>query len=400
VAAPLVAPHTMGLVSQTIPGVMMANTACVSFAAKPELSTGELMKRTLHIANLAQGVTSQELMEFFNGAVLAVTGNTIQNAAAKLAPVFDCKVDVGERKGTLVFRTPDGSNVGMKLNGIEYKQHKLKVERPEGFLAKGEPDPACNIKLASLTMNDLFGPPPTQVIEDKGKPKLSIFNLSQDLSESTVRDLLQQFGNLRMMNLIKDLATGQIKGYGFLEYENDDDTEVALKALNGFVCGVNVLRVTKLGGPQKIEPPKPAEEPVTGTGTLESLTSRITSNHVLAMQVRKGRELGSIPTRLVQLVNAVYQEDLMDGADYEEIKQEVREQAARMGAVSDVYIPRPSKVGEEVDGLGKIFVLFQDVTSARKFQADVNGRKFENRAVCAAFYPLDRYLAKKYTLFD
>merc|ERR1712144_128034 len=80
------------------------------------------------------------------------------------------------------------------------------------------------------------------------KVKLSIFNLPEVLNEQIVRDLLSQFGRLRMLSLIRDLATGKIKGYGIFEYDNPDDVDLAILALNGFVCGQNVIRVQKLGG--------------------------------------------------------------------------------------------------------------------------------------------------------
>merc|ERR1719229_1777413 len=79
-------------------------------------------------------------------------------------------------------------------------------------------------------------------------PKLSIFNLPESMSEQIVRDLLSQFGRLRMLSLIRDLGTGKIKGYGIFEYENPGDVDLAIIALNGFVCGQNVIRVQRLGG--------------------------------------------------------------------------------------------------------------------------------------------------------
>merc|ERR1719410_2818983 len=78
-------------------------------------------------------------------------------------------------------------------------------------------------------------------------PKLSIFNLPEVMTEQIVRDLLSQFGKLRMLSLIRDLGTGKIKGYGIFEYDNPNDVDLAIVALNGFVCGQNVIRVQKLG---------------------------------------------------------------------------------------------------------------------------------------------------------
>merc|ERR1719436_1034109 len=231
--------------------------------------------------------------------------------------------------------------------------------------------------------------------------KLSIFNLPEVMTEQIVRDLLSQFGKLRMLSLIRDLATGKIKGYGIFEYDDPKDSDLAILALNGFVCGSNVIRVQKLGGVQPGAPGavQPKAQPVAATAMANSMTQRIVSNPVLAMQVKQGREVGQRPSTVVQLINAVYQEDLMDDQDYEEITTEVHTMASKHGQVARVVIPKPRKDGTYVDGVGKIFVSFQDVTAARKFQLDTNGRKFEHRVVCASFYPAEKFTEGKYKLW-
>merc|ERR1719436_2167154 len=200
-----------------------------------------------------------------------------------------------------------------------------------------------------------------------------------------------------MLSLIRDLASGKIKGYGIFEYDNPDDVDLAIIALNGFVCGQNVIRVQKLGGSSTQAAPKP--QPVAATAMSNSMTQKIVSNPVLAMQVKQGREVGSRPSPVVQLLNAVYQEDLMDDQDFEDITAEIHQEASKHGTVIQVVIPKPAKDGSYVDGVGKIFIYFQDLTSARKFQLDANGRKFENRVVCAAFYPIDKFQQGKYKLW-
>merc|ERR1712064_32716 len=137
-------------------------------------------------------------------------------------------------------------------------------------------------------------------------------------------------------------------------------------------------------------------QPVAATAMANSITQKIVSNPVLAMQVKQGREVGSRPSTVVQLLNAVYQEDLMDDQDFDDITAEVHSEASKHGAVTRVLIPKPAKDGSYVDGVGKIFVSFQDLTAARKFQMDANGRKFESRVVCAAFYPVDKFEEGKY----
>jgi len=403
--SPMVLQNGMIGMMPQVPGMMggmgMASaTACITYSSKPDLTTDELIVRTLEVENLPATVTGQELMEYFNGAVLAVTGNTIQQATARLAPTFDAKIDSDERTASLYFRTEVGASVGFKLNGIEYKAHKLRVARPTTYrLPEGIEDPAIKLDIKGISVADLIGPAPSEVvIEDRGQPKLSIFGLPPELSELMVKELLEQFGPLRMLNLIKDMQTGLIKGYGFLEYEDEEDADRAVEGLCGFVCGMNLVRITRLGQTQKVNSDERSANYFQNFGILVSMTAKIAENHVLAMQIQKGREIGRQHSRVVQMLNSVYQEDLIDQGDYNEIREEIRLHAARFGAVTEVNIPKPTKDGYEVEGLGKVFVVFQDVTSARKFQSDVNGRKFENRVVCASFYPYDRYMAKQYTL--
>merc|ERR1712190_103299 len=160
------------------------------------------------------------------------------------------------------------------------------------------------------------------------------------------------------------------------------------------------MGVQKLGGSSTQAAAAAKPQPVAATAMSNSMTQKIVSNPVLAMQVKQGREEGTRNSSIVQLLNAVYQEDLMDDQDYEDITSEVHSEASKHGTVTRVVIPKPAKDGTFVDGVGKIFVSFSDLTAARKFQMDANGRKFENRVVCAAFYPPDKFVEGKYKLWS
>merc|ERR1719421_921133 len=156
---------------------------------EPRFTADEMTKRVVVIEHLPKGVTAQELIEFFNGAVLAVTGNTIQQATNKsMSPVYAASVrdvDVGDgtknRTADLRFRTPDGASVGMKLKGIEYKAAKLLLRRPDGYkLPEGvKDDPSVSLDLQSLTLPKLLGTQEGGVLEPA--QKLSIFNLPSDM---------------------------------------------------------------------------------------------------------------------------------------------------------------------------------------------------------------------------
>eukprot|EP00392_Amoebophrya_sp_AT5.2_P007716 g7731.t1 len=90
----------------------------------------------------------------------------------------------------------------------------------------------------------------------------------------------------------------------------------------------------------------------------------------------------------------------MTEKDCEDIRMQILKEAEKCGTVEEVQIPRPSRIGAEVEGVGKIFIKYADLTAARKFQAEVNGRKFDDRIVCAAFYPVKRFQEGRYILQD
>jgi len=360
----------------------------------PDFTDEQMLERTVLLDFLPLDTKGQELVEFFNGAVLAVTGNTVLQANRPEAPIFSCTVteedrdcDRGKFKvAELRFRTHDGANVGMKLDGLEYKGAKVRTRRPENFvLPEDGVDPSTKVVLNNVPMVKLIGP----------KNYCSIFNLPDVLTEDIVRDLLGQFGKLKLMKLITDTVTNKIKGYGVFEYLDMNDADLAIRALNGFVCGNSVICVRRMGQPQQVEPKavSPCAE------HSNSITKKIISNPEVAMHVKQGRVLGEQPSRVVQVLNAVQRSDLADDQEYDDILGEVRSEASKYGRITQLMIPRPAKDGKTyIAGVGKIFVVFDDLTAARKFQLDTNGRKFDSRTSCAAFYPLDKFNEGKYRL--
>ncbi len=63
--------------------------------------------------------------------------------------------------------------------------------------------------------------------------KLYVGNLSFALTETQVRDLFGQFGNVESVNIITDRDSGRSKGFGFVELSTDEEAEAAVRELNG-----------------------------------------------------------------------------------------------------------------------------------------------------------------------
>lgn len=62
--------------------------------------------------------------------------------------------------------------------------------------------------------------------------KLYIGNLSYSTTEDEIVELLSQYGTADSVQLIKDRATGQSKGFGFVEMNDNSEADTAIKALN------------------------------------------------------------------------------------------------------------------------------------------------------------------------
>jgi cold-inducible RNA-binding protein len=63
--------------------------------------------------------------------------------------------------------------------------------------------------------------------------KLYVGNLSFTSTENDLRDLFSGYGAPASVNLITDRDTGRSKGFGFVEFTNDEEAKAAMNALNG-----------------------------------------------------------------------------------------------------------------------------------------------------------------------
>ena len=63
--------------------------------------------------------------------------------------------------------------------------------------------------------------------------KLYVGKLAYETSEETLKNLFAEFGTVVSAQLIIDRDSGQSKGFGFVEMENDTEAQAAIKDLDG-----------------------------------------------------------------------------------------------------------------------------------------------------------------------
>lgn len=79
----------------------------------------------------------------------------------------------------------------------------------------------------------------------KYQMKLYVGNLSFNTSESELRDLFAQHGEVSSASLVMDRETGRPRGFGFVEFPNDEHAKAAMAALNGQNIGGRDLTVNE-----------------------------------------------------------------------------------------------------------------------------------------------------------
>ena len=75
--------------------------------------------------------------------------------------------------------------------------------------------------------------------------KIYVGDLPFGTNEDTLKELFKDYETVTSIDLIKDLATGESKGFAFVEIERQADAENAIKALNGKPVNGRQLKVNQ-----------------------------------------------------------------------------------------------------------------------------------------------------------
>jgi RNA recognition motif-containing protein len=75
--------------------------------------------------------------------------------------------------------------------------------------------------------------------------KLLVRNLDRAVTEDELKKMFQAFGAVQSCNLVMDKATGESKGFGFVEMPKAGEAKIAVKNLNYKMIGDSKIRVKK-----------------------------------------------------------------------------------------------------------------------------------------------------------
>jgi cold-inducible RNA-binding protein len=75
--------------------------------------------------------------------------------------------------------------------------------------------------------------------------KLYVGNLPYTTSEEDLRNLFSQYGRVDSVAVITDRETGRSKGFGFVEFSDDNEAKNAISGLSGQEFGGRALTVNE-----------------------------------------------------------------------------------------------------------------------------------------------------------
>jgi splicing factor U2AF subunit len=250
----------------------------------------------------------------------------------------------------------------------------LKLRRPKDYQGHDPAPPslfgAQGPAMVPTQMPGMFPPgmlpgmvPGVNPLQAQSSPhKLYIGNLPKELTAPLLEEMLTAFGPLKSFSFPTD-ASNVTQGFAFCEYEDSSLTDAVIESFNGFEVGDTKLIVRRAAQ---------ATAPVAAPGMLPPMS-------------------GMAATRVLVLLNMVTEEDLKDDEEYDDLVEDITGGIEMCGKLKEIKIPRPSKDGSDVPGVGKIFAKFENVEQAKQAQFQLGSKSFDGRRVVTSYMDEDKF---------
>ncbi|WP_462269779.1 RNA recognition motif domain-containing protein [Desulfobacter sp.] len=86
--------------------------------------------------------------------------------------------------------------------------------------------------------------------------KIYVGNLTELMTEATLKQAFEAFGEVESAKIIKNRFNERSKGFGFVEMPSNSEADKAIKALNGSIINKKLIKVNHAdsGGKKKKKP--------------------------------------------------------------------------------------------------------------------------------------------------
>ena len=406
-----------------------------------DISTIQNLSKKFIIYNLPD-VNDDEIKDFLITLLNSLSPNIHTHKSLNPIISFD-KRDSGEYY-IIEVKRHEQVLIMKNLDGIEWLNHRIRIESPKDFFkdyndTKGQIAIRQKINESKLFNNlaqDNLNKNSNAVNNKYNFNRLLMTGLPNNIEEKEVKKIVESYGEIKYFSLINKKNSDEISyTLCFFEYELPQNTYKALKGLNNMTFADRQLKVQRINqNPDKdndldnenigmknatiatkiLKEAKQMEENKKNEKELNDFLNKNNINKEAENnkddKVFKDLEGGNIndksninkisyndltipefakiPSRVVMFINAISPEDLLDDSDYEEIIDDFRQKCSIYGTVLNVEIPRPNiDEGTYTEDVGKIFIKFSTLKTAKIARYNMSGLKYNNRMIVGSFYP-------------
>ena len=408
----------------------------------PSKISDEQKECILTVRNLPPGEIQNvnSLKNFVAGAIIHMVKTTFGLCYLD-GPAVVAVIEQEDRSMQMILQNKDVLKLALKLNGLAFCGYLLIFEHPQDIIRaekdliesvrivenpdeKPEPE-AKRRRIEAEALEPPAGPqtgeafayrhwvePAPFVLEDPSRV-LYASDMPKDATEVEVFELLLNAApnhDCIRRWWLPDQGPGRIRGVLAVELESEatcdsmqaqlDDISWKGRYVRAVVASQYIRKSLEMSIKSSHEYSKHPTPPnvYTTHGTVaksnSSISERVFSSPLSAIQIKRGKVIGSMPSRIVQLLNVVFPEDLIPEDEYNMWLNETAEEASRFGQVMRVVIPRPVVQKDCITcppGVGKILVQFGELQAAKKAQYEFNGSLTGDRVICASFFPEDLF---------
>ena len=369
--------------------------------------------RKVYVGNVPRNTQSEDLCNFFNDILSRVLKDV--DVRDKNNPIVGANINSERQFGFVECRNPTLATVMINLDAIVYQDVRLRIHRPQSY--KPENASTLNFK---LNFRGIAGLCPTVAVScDAGVSqilqtspyKVFVGALPYDVLEPRLTELLETFGELAALHLVK--APGILhrsKGYAFCVWKDAAKvTDDAIKNLNGLEIQGKKLVVKYSTSASSVQrntnQTSNNEESNTDSGaplmagnnvdvhaalkaagidTNRSMNNANSQDKHIADSKAAAQVIKETST-VIMLKNMVQEEDLKDDDEYEDIHDDIRDEAIKFGELKALHMPRSGEY------ICKVFLEYKSLDSASLAKNALHGRQFGEQIVDASFFDIEAY---------
>jgi len=370
-------------------------------------------QRELYVGNLAVGVVGGDMLkEFFSSILTQCPGYS-----PTMGPPVAVVQLSGEGKFAFVeFRDELIAITALQLDKIELAGRPLNIGRPAGYMpapgiplpaplplppgvgatavAQAPPNPETAAAVAALVGGGAGNPlgmtnplglgaaPPQPQQANRKQRELYIGNLPVGMVSAQQLKELFRAPLLTMPNM--DESQGQVVNnvdlstdgkFAFVEFRDEPICTLALTLFDKMeVCG----RALNVGRPRGyVDPAAPLATSMLGSmmgGAMPSI-----GQQPMPIAAPPPPPAGGAPSTCIKLEGMLKHEDLEVDGEYEEIKDDIKQECDTFGTVLDLKLPRSGAAATFC------FVKFDQVSAAGKARDALDKRQFDGNTVRATF---------------